>query len=181
MPGGSSITSFRFCGRPQAYPTTVADRVAGRVVSHLDKSPELTRQFLTLSGFLQLLPARLGENAALRDCVALFTAAWANFQRGLPVSELTDPKQYGRTVRSLQRALDNRQNFTCETLAAVTVMERFERMFDPARPLQWSSHRSGIITLMTARGPPKFDDEMEVVLALDNYMILVCGVSIFFF
>ena len=129
-----------------------------------------------MAGYLKLLPARLGDSTALRDCTALFASAWANFRRGLSVDQVTDPKLYSKALRSLRGALTNSHGCTCETLAAISVMERFEIMFDTSRPLYASSHRSGMIALMTVRGPSKSGDEMDVVLALENYLILVSNI-----
>lgn len=132
------------------------------------------RDFLLIeSGCFTLLPARLGESTALRDCTALFASTWAKFRRGLSIEDVTDRQLYGKALRSLHSAL-NKQQFNCQTLAAITVMERFEIMFDPGRPLNWSAHRKGMITLMATRGPPTSGDEMDIILALDNYLLIVC-------
>lgn len=159
---------------PNSPRWTRADQVAGTLVGHFEQSPVLIREFLLLSGYFKHLPNRLGESAALRDCVELFTSSWANFRRGLPSDDLIDPKLYAKALRSLRHAINGKADLSCETLAAMTVMERWEIMFDNSRPLNWSAHRGGIIALMVARGPPKPEDEMDTLLALDNYLILVC-------
>ena len=175
LPDGSSVSSFRFASTwPRPYPTTVSDRVASRIVSHLEKSSTGVRQYLlSNANYLALLPAHLSHCAALRDCVALFASAWANFQRGLPCSDVTDPKLYSQALKSLQRGLRRGPPFSSEMLAAISVLERFEIMFDAGRPLFWSLHRDGMAAILSSRGPPNLEDELSVWLALDNRAVLV--------
>lgn len=172
-PDGASFARFRWTSdEPRRLPTTVADRVAARLVHLADKDFE--RDILTSVGYLKHLPARLSENGALRDCVALLCSAWCNLRRGLSSKQVVDLKLYGKALRSLHNVLDSSERLTCETLAAVTVIERFEVIFDSGRPFHRARHSHGLQSMMRSKGPPKLNDELHIQLAFENHASLVC-------
>lgn len=73
--------------------------------------------------------------AQLDVTVAMLCSTWANFRRALPVEQVFKSQTYGKALRSLQSALsDESQPLRAETLAAVTIMERVEAVFDARRP-----------------------------------------------
>ena len=174
LENGHSLSTLRVSGPPlRPYPTTVSDRVAHRLVAHLETSTPVVREYLTSIHYLTLLPACVTHCSALRDCVTLFVSSWTSFQQGLPCSECTDGKLYGKTLNSMRQAIRSGRSSSSEMLAAISLLERYEIMFDAGRPLFWSSHTSGIVGLMRSQGPPEADDELGTWLALDNYFLLV--------
>lgn len=174
LPDGALFGHFRLSsGEPRRNLTSVADRVAARLVGYLGNE-DAAWDMLVSTGYTKHLPVRLGESAALRDCVALMCSAWANYRRNMPVTDVVDPTLYGKALRSLQRAIDDpRQQLSCETLAAATILERLEVLFDTGRPYYWTRHTYGIENLMIKRGPPKPEDHLDVQLALENHAALV--------
>lgn len=167
IPGGASYSVLRLSQEPRPNPTTVADRLAASLVRHLENDPD--RAFLLTVGYIKFVPARLGASTALRDCVALLCSTWANFRRALPVKQLINSKVYGKALHGLQIALnDERQQLSTETLAAITIMERVEVLFDAGRPRHRALHGQGIYGLMLKRGPPRLSDELDTCLAFDN-------------
>ncbi|KAI0169291.1 hypothetical protein GGR52DRAFT_574508 [Hypoxylon sp. FL1284] len=173
MPGGSSFNHLRIHCEPKRNLTSPADRVAARLVRHLgdDGAPW---DLLAQSGYTRHLPVRLSRSAALRDCAALMTSAWNNYKRDLPADLVLDPVLYGRALHSLQRAInDQDQQLSCETLAAVTILERLELLFDTRRSQLGTRHVAGMLTLMVKRGPPKLEDHLDFHLALENHASLI--------
>ena len=171
--GGASYSTMRLQPSLLQNPTTMADRVAARLVGHCDKGPN--REMMTTIGYIKCLPPRLCNSAALRDCVSLFCSTWANFERAVPLEQLVDAKLYGKALRSLYSALnDHTKRLCCETLAAVSIVTRFEVLFDIGRSYNRAAHVRGLYSLMVARGPPKLNDELDMFLALDNQGTLVC-------
>ena len=163
----SRVESLR--ARPNL--TTHADRVASRLIRNLEHGP--SRPLLWSTGCLEWMPARFSKSPALRDAVTVFLSSWLNLHKQLPVEDLVDPALQGKALRSLQRAVnDPAEQRTCETLAAATLVERVETMFCFHRGAK-NVHTSGIQALMTNRGPPSLDDELDVCLALENQWLLV--------
>lgn len=175
MESGGSYGYFRLSSGPRHHPTSSSDRLAAQLIRYLEKDPY--RNDLHNVGYLQYLPRRLGHSSALRDSVALFCSAWFNFRRSMPANDLvvTCSESYGRAIRSLQRALNRpEEQLRCETLAATTLLERFQVLFDPQRgPQRRSLHAKGIHTIMMLRGPPNLDDELDLWLAMENQATLL--------
>ncbi|KAK4067238.1 uncharacterized protein Triagg1_7681 [Trichoderma aggressivum f. europaeum] len=184
IPGGASYSVLRLPQEPRPNPTTVADRLAATLIRHLENSPDNT--FLLTAGHIKFVPARVGASSALRDCVALLCSTWTNFRRALPVEQLVNPDAYGKALRSLQIALnDEHQQLSTETLAAVTILERVEILFDASRPRHRALHGQGMYGLMLQRGPPRLSDELDTCLAFDNLgsllaLSLVEGKQVFY-
>ncbi|CAH0003364.1 unnamed protein product [Clonostachys byssicola] len=171
----SCIGTFRLYSStlsPGSNLTTSADRIAARLAAML--THDAPHDMMFQAGYLKYLPARISSSPALRDAVALMCSAYANFQRGLPANQVLNPTLYGKALRSLGRAIDNRTCITAETVAATTIMERVEILFDAGRPFHRARHARGIDTLTRQRGPPKLDDEFDVQLALENHAALIC-------
>ncbi|KAL7904131.1 hypothetical protein GGI35DRAFT_490718 [Trichoderma velutinum] len=167
IPGGATYSVLRLPQEPRPNPTTVADRLAANLVRHLENGPD--NAFLLTAGHIKFIPARVGASSALRDCVALLCSTWTNFRRTLPVEQLINPDVYGKALRSLQTALnDERRQLSTETLAAVTILERMEILFDARRPRHRALHGQGMYGLMLQRGPPRLSDELDTCLAFDN-------------
>ncbi|KAI0846437.1 hypothetical protein F5Y00DRAFT_145610 [Daldinia vernicosa] len=174
LPGGASFGHFRFApDGPRKNLTTVAERVAARLVGYLSHE-NAPWDILASCGYIKHLPARLGESAALRDCVALMSSTWINSRRGLASTQLLDSNLYVKALRTLQRAInDPHQQLSSETLAAATILERLELIFDTQRPHHRSRHWEGIQTLMIKRGPPNPRDHLDVHLAFENHAALI--------
>lgn len=156
--------------------TTAASRVAGRLVWNLEN--HASKDVVFRIGYLKLLPARLDQSPALRDSVALLCSSYANVIRGLPFKEVLNLGMHGKALRSLLRALGSRSGISSETLAATSLMERIEVFFDAARPFHRTRHAQGVDSLMRQRDLPKLEDELEIQLAIENHIILVCHLSI---
>ncbi|KAI1473202.1 uncharacterized protein F4812DRAFT_42455 [Daldinia caldariorum] len=174
LPGGASFGHFRLApGGPRNNPTTVADRVAARLVGYLTHE-NATWDILSSFGYVKHLPVRLNESPALRDCVALMCSTWVNARRDFSSAQLIDSSLYGKALRTLQRAInDHEQQLSNETLAAATILERLELVFDSQRPYHRSRHWEGIQTLMIRRGPPNPQDNFAVHLAFENHAALI--------
>lgn len=169
---GSSYGSFRLVNpTPRPQPTTLCDRVAQRLVGHLERGRDggITLQMT----YLKYLPQRLSESACLRDSVALFCTSWAGFRRQQPRGEIVNTVGYGKVLRSLQRALEGPQALSVETLAAVTLLERTDAIFNRKPKHHWDVHQKGIRNLITQKGPPNVDDMLDVCLANENYGMLL--------
>ncbi|OTB00296.1 hypothetical protein M426DRAFT_238779 [Hypoxylon sp. CI-4A] len=174
LPGGASFSQFRvLASEPRKTLTTVADRVAARLVGYLTHE-NAGWDTLASIGYVKHLPIRLSESAALRDSVALMCATWANSRRNkVDTNQFLDDILYGKALRSLQRALgDEKQQLRSETLAATTILERLEVIFDNRRPHFRTFHLFGIQELMLNRGPPDPRDDLDIQLALENYASL---------
>lgn len=169
--GGASYSCFRLSSGPRNVPTTVADRIAARLVALLDKGTYETS--VINMRYMKLVPPRLGSSAALRDTVALICSAWAGSRRRRPVEELVALGIYGKALRSLQRALSGPEQLHCETLAAVTIMERFFVLFNRGNRSNRILHGQGIRTLMEQRGTPNLNDEFDLLLTIENQGAMV--------
>ncbi|KAI1482216.1 hypothetical protein F4774DRAFT_407245 [Daldinia eschscholtzii] len=174
LPSGASFGHFRLApDGPRKNLTTVADRVGARLVGYLSHE-NASWDILSSFGYVKHLPVRLSESAALRDCVALMCSTWANARRDFASAQLIDSTLYGKALRTLQRAInDHDQQLSSETLAAATILERLELVFDTHRPYHRSRHWEGIQSLMIKRGPPNPQDEFSVHLAFENHAALV--------
>ncbi|KAH7313586.1 hypothetical protein B0I35DRAFT_276049 [Stachybotrys elegans] len=172
-PGGEAYGCYSMPSAPRPLPTTLADRVAARLIGHLDRDP--FRDLLLNMSYFKYLPNRLNENVALRDCVAVFISAWANFRRRLPPDRLVDGQAYGKALRSLQRVLDGKQQLDPETLAAIIVLERSDAFFNLPNPTFHTVHARGIQTLMLKRGPPPVhgSSELDAILTLEAQVALL--------
>ncbi|KAI2472866.1 hypothetical protein F4781DRAFT_382166 [Annulohypoxylon bovei var. microspora] len=174
LPSGASFDHFRLSSDdPRKALTTVADRVAARLVGYLTHEG-VAWDMLASFGYNKHLPVRLSESPALRDSVALMCSAWTNSRRNVPPDQIVDSNLYGKALRSLQRSLDDRQlQLRCETLAAATILERLEIIFDTHRPYHRTRHSFGICNLMLRRGPPSPNDDLDMHLALENHASLI--------
>lgn len=174
LPNGAQLGHFRLSAdEPRKNLTTVADRVAARFVGHLTHEGAAW-DMLATTGYNKHIPIRITESAALRDSVALLCSAWTNSRRNVPLDQIIDPNLYGKALRSLNRSLlDHQLQLRCETLAAASLLERIELLFDTHRPYHRTRHSFGISNLMMARGPPNPNDDLDVHLALDNHSSMV--------
>ncbi|CAH0036567.1 unnamed protein product [Clonostachys solani] len=154
---------------PQSPPTTIADSVAARLVLHLNSAPD--RGIIIQTKHLKHVPKRLSEFPCLRDVIYLFCSVWADFCRRVPLVEFVTMPAYGRAIKSLRQTLDSRNAIAVETLAAITILQRTEDLFNPGR--RTMLHEKGITILLAAMGPPKPDDEFYTSLVCENYGILV--------
>lgn len=169
--GGASYSCFRL-SCPKTVPTTAADRIAARLVALLERG---TYESVVNMRYMKRVPPRLASSAALRDTVALLCSAWTGSRRRRPVEELVALGVYGKALRSLQRALSSGpEQLSCETLAAVTIMERFIVLFNRGNRASRILHGQGIRVLMEQRGPPNGEDELDLLLTIENQGSMVC-------
>jgi hypothetical protein len=127
--------------------------------------------------YLQYVPGRLGYFPCLRDTIALFCTVWSNFRRGRQSLDFINLPAYGKAIRSLRRALGTQQAFAVETLAAVTILQRTEELFNPSG--QRMIHDQGMTTLLENIGPPESGDEFHISVLCEDYSILVCWAPYF--
>ncbi|KAI1456972.1 hypothetical protein F4805DRAFT_203183 [Annulohypoxylon moriforme] len=174
LPNGAQLGHFRLSGdEPRKNLTTVADRVGARFVGYLTHE-SAAWDMLATAGYNKHLPVRLSESAALRDSVALLCSTWTNYRRNVSPDQIIDSNLYGKALRSLQRSLEDQQlQLRCETLAAATILERLELIFDTHRPYHRTRHSFGISSLMLTRGPPDPNDELDMHLALENHAAMI--------
>ncbi|CAH0020928.1 unnamed protein product [Clonostachys rhizophaga] len=159
---------------PRANPTTLAERVATRLVGNLDKGANGITS-LQMS-YLPQLPSRLADSPCLRDSVDLFCAAWADFRRRQPQGELMAMPQYGKVLRSLRRTLMSEQALKVETLAAMVLLERTCKLFD--RGKFSSIHHQGILQMMERKGPPDLNDDLDITVTNEVHGLMISGYSV---
>lgn len=148
----------------------MADRIALRLINTIERDP--IGEILFNASYLKLLPERLKESPALRDCVALFCHAWTNFHRvELMEQSSVFIESYGKALRSLMRAMQNPDTqLSAETCAAVTLMGRCNLLFDCGK---MAIHSDGVAKMMRRKGPPKEGDELHKKLAICNNGIVL--------
>ncbi|CAH0004451.1 unnamed protein product [Clonostachys byssicola] len=155
--------------KPRPNPTTRYDHIALRLVSSLERGPQ---GITTLSmSYLPELPARLSESKCLRDSVDLFCSALIDFRNHKPEGELHVMTQYGKALRSLRMTLLGNEAFKPETMAAMALLERMERLFRRGTPS--NVHTKGILQAVKMKGPPKLKDHLDVAVANELYGILL--------
>ncbi|KAK7229793.1 hypothetical protein V2G26_001963 [Clonostachys chloroleuca] len=155
--------------KPRSNPTTRYDHIALRLVSSLERGPQ---GITTLSmSYLPELPARLSESKCLRDSVDLFCSALIDLRNHKPEGELHVMTQYGKALRSLRMALLGNEAVKPETMAAMALIERMERLFRRGTPS--NVHTKGILQAVKMKGPPKLKDHLDVAVANELYGILL--------
>ena len=166
----SMLDSLQLVPNPRQYPSTIADRIALRLVHTIEKDP--TGEILFNASYLTLLPARLKESPALRDCVAFFCHTWTNLQRFQLVEQ--SPafiSTYGKALRSLTRAMQEpNTRLSAESCAAVTLMLRCNVLFDGGK---MAIHSEGIAQIMRRMGPHSNGDQLHKQLAICNNGIVL--------
>ncbi|CAH0047170.1 unnamed protein product [Clonostachys solani] len=155
---------------PRGNPTTVADRVGHRLASTLERGP--AEVVTTFMGYLPEIPKRIAGSPCLRDSVDLFCTAWAGFRSQLPRKPLIAMAQYGKLLRSLQKALTNGETHRIETLAAMTLLERTARLFDLGSE-NMDFHLKGIRQVFVKKSLPNPDDQLDVKLTNEVYALLL--------
>jgi hypothetical protein len=175
--GGATFGFFRvpsssFRPHPGQALISPADHVAALLVSQL--STQRFADSATGFGYMRHVPQRMAMSRALQDSVAFFCTSWANYWRGLPLSQILDAKLQARAARSLRLELDGPRKLAPETVAAVTILQRLETLFDLQSEEPRGVHSMGMLALLAQKGPPDLEDELDVRMALDNQTILVC-------
>ncbi|VUC25545.1 unnamed protein product [Clonostachys rosea] len=155
---------------PRSNPTTVADRVGLRLALTLERGP--AEVVTTFMGYLPEIPKRLAGSACLRDSVDLFCTAWAGFRSQSPRKPLIAMPQYGKLLRSLQKALTNDEAYRIETLAAMMLLERTVRLFDLDSE-NVDFHLKGIRQVFAKKGLPNPDDQLDVKLTNEVHALLL--------
>jgi hypothetical protein len=167
--GGSQFSAFRLVTRPN---TTAAERIAARMVNNIRDAPD--RGMVLSPKFLRELPRRMPESPCVRDSVALYCHVWNTFRRGERIAEFVSLGLYGKAVRSLLRALQSETAVSVETLAAITLLQRTEHLFDSSRSTLSPAHAKGIVHIIKRLGPPEPGDDLHYGLVFENYGTLVC-------
>ncbi|VUC26661.1 unnamed protein product [Clonostachys rosea] len=162
------MMSFRLA-QPRPIMTTSADRIAARLVHHIDNAPE--RRMIMQTARLEDFPRRLSGNASLRDSIALLCSVWASYRSKAPPTEFISMPLYGKAIRSLSRTLETGQAISVETLASIAILQRTEDLFDPGD--RRFMHEKGIASLLARLGPPKPGDKFYASLLCECYSILV--------
>ena len=162
---GKMFNTFSITPKLRQYPTSLADRTAVRLVKIMEKDPQGEVSFN--ASYLKLLPMRLAESPALRNCVAFFCYTWTHFE--VDDSMQQNPafiESYGKALRSLMKAVRHPETqYSAETCAAVTLMARCNLLFDSER---LAIHADGLAKMMRTKGPPKKGDELHKQLVICN-------------
>lgn len=150
----SSYRKFKLLPVPARVASTPEDRVGSRLVNSLQADRYLAGIFT----LLQHMPARVSHSACLRDAISLFCSTYACLQRGDPTSmDVTILKDYGKSLRTLRRTLEEKQAGNLETFAAVALISRSESVFNPAWNPFKRSHAEAIVAFVAKWGLPKAD------------------------
>ncbi|KAK7212299.1 hypothetical protein V2G26_019477 [Clonostachys chloroleuca] len=150
----SSYRKFKLLPVPARVASTLEDRVGSRLVNSLQADRYLAGIFT----LLQHMPARVSHSPCLRDAISLFCSTYACLQRGDPTSmDLTILKDYGKSLRTLRRTLEEKQAGDLETFAAVALISRSESVFNPAWNPFKRSHAEAIVAFVAKWGLPKAD------------------------
>ncbi|CAH0053653.1 unnamed protein product [Clonostachys solani] len=151
--------------------TTDGDRVAARLVIHLQSAPN--RGMVLQTKYLKHLPKCMETCPALRDSIDLFCSVWHRYRRGERTDNLAHLPEYARAIRSLRCTLAlGDEGITVETLASITILGRTEALFNYKNNGS-SIHELGIASLNERLGPPKAGDELHSSLVAENYIVLV--------
>ncbi|KAL8642604.1 MAG: hypothetical protein Q9226_008490 [Calogaya cf. arnoldii] len=119
--------------------------------------------------YFEFLPSRFGQTRCLDDavcCVASRVRQWIN-NPGEP--DRLALELYSKAVRSLQAALEN--PVLCRhphVLCATEIMTIFE-LLDSGRDILFTSHMSGVATLIEYRGPQGYQTDFEKSLLLAQW------------
>ncbi|CAH0023863.1 unnamed protein product [Clonostachys rhizophaga] len=150
--------------------TTDGDRVAARLVTHLQSAPN--RGLVLQTKYLKDPPRCMEACPALRDSIDLFCSVWHKYRRSERTDNLAHLAEYGRAIRSLRCTLAlGDEGTTVETLAAITILGRTESLFDSRNNASYI-HELGITSLNERLGPPKAGDELHSALVAENYIVL---------
>jgi hypothetical protein len=123
MHDGGQFHEMRIC-------STADERLAHRLVAMQEANRNTGFDANYCSWYLDYLPQRIGDSVALRDSIECFLACWENSRRGIPYQQILSRKLYGKSLRSLQHALnDPAQRYTTGTFAASAVLCKTEAWF----------------------------------------------------
>ncbi|VUC31157.1 unnamed protein product [Clonostachys rosea] len=82
-------------------------------------------------------------------------------------------QNYGRLLRSLQKAIQGPEAFNVETLAAATILYQTGELFSYEQHKPSKKHKArGIVTLTRERGLPNPDDPLDAMLAFENRILI---------
>ncbi|KAK7216618.1 hypothetical protein V2G26_004621 [Clonostachys chloroleuca] len=164
--------TFRLhAAKPTLNPTTAAERVSARLITHLNTAS--SRGILTLLEYLRDLPQHMNYNPSLRDSVDLFCTAWASYRRGQEANKFIDMPAYGKAIRSLRRTLQSDKAITLQTLASMVILGRAGEFFDPGQNPGQSMHEKGLAHMIMQLGAPKPDDHLHRFLMVEAFGILL--------
>ncbi|VUC32591.1 unnamed protein product, partial [Clonostachys rosea] len=161
-------SAFRLNPRPA--PTSQAERVGSKLVSHLQSSSTTD---MVLMRFLPDLPRHLSRSKTLQDSVSLFCSLWTDCRRGVPAGLSVEMPAYGRAIGSLRRTLEKSKKMTLETLASAAILGRLEYSFLPSSSsMRFGVHPRGISIMTQQLGPPKKDDPVHAAILNETYKVL---------
>ncbi|KAI0123577.1 hypothetical protein BJ170DRAFT_598794 [Xylariales sp. AK1849] len=159
---------------PSVMPMSRVDMVITELVATYKMSAGTGFDIVMQLDCIRYIPQCIGSSQALCDATEVFLASWQNQRRGYPPDALMDRKAYVQALQSLQKALnDPVQCFSNTTLAANTILQRTEYIFDYSRGANQVSHAAGAYAILANRGPPKKGDRLGTTLAFDNFGTLV--------
>ncbi|KAI0131774.1 hypothetical protein BJ170DRAFT_717519 [Xylariales sp. AK1849] len=164
--------------KPQAGPSTTADRLAAKLIYCLDAAAGTAHDLQMWGSSLRLMPPRLAESATLRHTMDLVITAWLNVQRNLHTTAWLDLCLYNRALRSLQDALQDAQenpasHLTTATLSAQTLLQKVEIAYDYSRGVNQESHSAGLITVIRAGGLQQGFSELAVHLIFESFFSML--------
>lgn len=172
----SQFRSYRLLNALDSrVPMISSDHVSGRLVALMEASPGLPG-----SNFhaLRELPRRLHLSECLQDSVRYWCSAWIDCLQGLPEPSDMSRNSHGKAIRSLLQAMRGSQTPSIETVAAATVLAKTGYTFDSdgsETGARLMGQAMGIATLVRLMGIPNTDDPFDLLMAYEQFFIIVSG------
>lgn len=166
--------------RTREVSPTSEEKIAAKLAQCMATSETSGFGLLMSHEVLGSMAQRVSESVALIDAMNCLLATFSNLRRAKPFQDLIDLQTYGKALKSLQKAYkDSDQQYTTATLAAATLLYRIEVAYDSSKGPNKSLHCSEIYGLMSSRGPPSLQDELDIYLAFENQraMLSYCLLS----
>ncbi|KAF2657763.1 hypothetical protein K491DRAFT_776974 [Lophiostoma macrostomum CBS 122681] len=172
--GGTVIKKFRLLdlsakrvsltASPSLLPN---ERLSARLYAAID--PTTNTKIHTHTIILRELLGRFGINSALDNATLCLVSSHEAVMRGDDVPTLFNSRWYGKTLRSLQQAVNDREiQFSTETLAAISVMWRLEAIFYRVRGTNNQAvHGRAMTKMLMRRGVPKSTNHLEFLLFVE--------------
>lgn len=174
-PHNSQFRSYRLLNALDSrFPMSSSDHVSARLVALMEAAPEL----LVGSSFdaLAEIPRRLHLSECLRDSVGYWCSSWIDCLQGLPEPSNMTRNSHVKAIRSLLQAIQGSQTPKVETVAAATVLIKTGYTFSSDGSETGSrsmGQAMGIATLVRLMGFPNIDDPFELLMAYEQFMIIV--------
>lgn len=133
------------------------------------ENPEIGYRVFSLWDYLLELPRMTGRSRALDDACAALVHAQRSVLKRRPAAEWIDPERYSKALRSLQAALESKdESCSDSTLAATSVMYLVEAMYGNGRNRGVLIHAGGVSKMLQYRGASKHTSGWSRLLAVEQ-------------